>query len=215
MSASTPDREGGGAMEDTSGQARPDPATAVPDEPEQAHVPYTGMREMPANSDANPTPTTTHSTWGAGDPRLLVTDETERFTFALTEDEVRIGAATGCDLVLPGIDALHATITHDDRDEYVLVLHGAGEMNANPAAAATDVAGSPPGERSEVLRTGARFTAGPWRFVFMRAEFADHGRPFGGRVGGELSDQPPQPARPDYSDRDNPEWSGRWEVQDD
>jgi len=108
MSVSTPDRGDGGAMEDPSGMTSPDPATAVPEEPEQTHVPYTGMREMPANSDANPSPTTTHSTWGAGEPRLLVTDETERFTFPLTEDEVRIGAATGCHLVLPGIDALHA-----------------------------------------------------------------------------------------------------------
>ncbi|MGO1547519.1 MAG: hypothetical protein ACTHXL_09220, partial [Microbacterium gubbeenense] len=49
------------------------------------------------------------------------------------------------------------------------------------------------------LRTGASFTAGPWRFVFQREEFADHGRPFGGRQGGELSDQPPQRRRPDYT----------------
>ncbi|MFK4789147.1 FHA domain-containing protein [Microbacterium sp. ZW T5_56] len=215
MSVSTPEHGEGGAMEDPTGVTRPDPATAVPEEPEQTHVPYTGMREMPANADAGPAPTTTHSTWGAGNPHLLVTDEIERFSFPLDEDEVRIGAATGCQLVLPGIDALHATITHDDRDEYVLVLHGQGEMNANPEAAASDVAGSPAGERSEVLRTGARFTAGAWRFVFMRDEFADHGRPFGGRIGGELSDQPPQPARPDYSDPEHPEWSGRWEVQDD
>jgi hypothetical protein len=50
----------------------------------------------------------------------------------------------------------------------------------------------------QVLRTGAQFVLGPWRFVFMRAEFADHGRPYGGREGGEGEVQPDQPPRPDY-----------------
>ena len=138
-------------------------------------------------------PTTTHAEWGAGHPRLLVSDETERFVYALRDDRVRVGSATGNELSLPACEPLHATIRHDERDEYVLTLHGAGEMNANPLSEGTH-----PGDRSETLRTGARFTAGPWTFVFVRDEFADHGRPFGGREGGELSDQPPQPPRPRY-----------------
>ena len=135
---------------------------------------------------------TTHAEWGSGSPHLLVSRGGEdRSVFDLTEDEVTIGSAPGSTLVLEGADAVHATITHDDRDEYVLTLHGAGRMNAstNP---------DHDGPRSEVLRTGARFTAGEWTLVFGRAEYADHGRPFGGREGGELSDQPPQPERPDY-----------------
>ncbi|WP_235201515.1 hypothetical protein [Microbacterium sp. CH12i] len=95
---------------------------------------------------------------------------------------------------LADTDPVHATVVHDDRDEYVLTLHGEGEMNASSRAAETGA-----GDRSEILRTGARFTAGPWTLVFGREEFADHGRPFGGREGGELEDQPPQPARPDYT----------------
>jgi hypothetical protein len=136
--------------------------------------------------------TTTHAEWGAGAPRLLVSREgDDRSVFPLTEDEATIGSAEGNSLVLPGTDSVHATIVHDDRDEYVLTLHGTGEMNANPEPDHDDT-------RSEVLRTGARFTLGDWTLVFSREEYADHGRPFGGREGGELSDQLPQPERPDY-----------------
>lgn len=135
---------------------------------------------------------TTHAEWGAGSPRLLVSREGEdRFVFDLVEDEVTIGSSPGSSVVLAGTDAVHASIVHDDRDEYVLTLHGAGEMNASTEP-------DEDGVRREVLRTGARFRIGDWTLVFVRAEFADHGRPFGGREGGELSDQPPQPERPDY-----------------
>ncbi len=138
-------------------------------------------------------PTTTHAEWGAGSPRLRITSETERFVHDLTADLTRLGAAEGSDVVLAGADPLHATIEHDERDEFVLTLHGAGEMSANPQAAATH-----DGDRSATLRTGARFTAGPWTIVYMRDEFADHGRPYGGRQGGEGEHQRPQPGRPDY-----------------
>jgi len=155
-------------------------------------------------------PTTTHAEWGAGSPRLLVSSPEERFVYDITGDIVRIGSAGDNELVLGETDPLHASITHDERDEYVLTLVGAGEMNANPGAAATH-----PGERSETLRTGARFTAGPWTLVFTREEFADHGRPFGGRQGGEFSDQPAQPARPDYTHRDDDDDDSRpWVVQE-
>lgn len=137
-------------------------------------------------------PTTTHAEWGAGNPRLLISRDDERFEHRLTEDVARIGSATGNELMLADADPMHATITHDDQDEYVLTLHGEGEMNANPDADNL-------GHNSEILRTGARFTVGPWTLVFAREEFADHGRPYGGRIGGELSDQKPQPPRPDYS----------------
>lgn len=137
---------------------------------------------------------TTHAEWGAGDPHLLVSRQgADRMVFPLTEDEVTIGAAAGADLMLAGTDPVHATIVHDERDEYVLTLHGEGEMSANP-----EIDGD--GTRTQVLRTGARFTAGEWTLVYGRAEYADHGRPFGGREGGEFSDQPVQGRRPDYAD---------------
>ncbi|MGW8483205.1 hypothetical protein ACWGJP_08690 [Microbacterium sp. NPDC055903] len=136
------------------------------------------------------TPTTTHDSWGAGDPHLRITLGDERTVFPLRDDLVQIGSAEGCTLVLSGTDPVHATITHDERDEYVLTMHGEGETNA----ASLDDSGA----RTEILRTGARFTIGEWQLVYGRAESADHGRPFGGRQGGEYSDQPLQPPRPDY-----------------
>lgn len=141
------------------------------------------------------TPTTTHAEWGAGSPHLRITRDDDRTEFALDADVVRIGSAEGNELRLADTDPVHATITHDERDEYVLELHGEGEMSASSGVAATHG-----GERTATLRTGSRFTAGPWTLVFAREEFADHGRPYGGRAGGEYSDQPPQPPRPDYSD---------------
>ncbi|ALX65653.1 FHA domain-containing protein [Microbacterium sp. XT11] len=147
--------------------------------------------ERPENAEA---PETTHAEYGAGNPRLRITRDGERTEFPLVADEVRIGSAEGNELRLADTDPLHATVTHDDRDEYVLALHGEGEMNSNPGADATH-----PGEATETLRTGSRFTVGRWTLVFARDEFADHGRPAGGRLGGEYSDQPLQPPRPDYS----------------
>lgn len=150
------------------------------------------MAQTPEN-----TPTTTHATWGAGDPHLIVAriddEEAPHTTFALREDRVRIGSAADAELVLEATDSVHAQIVHDERDEYVLTLFGEGEMNAGPFGA--------DGPRTEILRTGARFTLGPWRLVFSRAEFADHGRPFGGREGGEGEHQKSQPPRPEYTPR--------------
>lgn len=155
-------------------------------------------------------PTTTHAEWGAGNPRLIVTSESARFVHQLTADLTRVGSAGDSEVPLPDTDALHATIEHDDRDEYVLTLHGEGEMNANPHSSATHE-----GDRSETLRTGARFTAGPWTLVFMRDEFADHGRPYGGREGGEGSHAKAQPARPDYTADPDASEGRPLEVQDD
>jgi hypothetical protein len=138
------------------------------------------------------TPTTTHDAWGAGDPHLRITGGGDRLVYHLRDDVVRIGSAAGNELVLPSGDPVHATITHDERDEYVLTLHGPGETNA----ASLDASG----ERSQILRTGASFTVGEWELVFGREESADHGRPYGGRQGGELSDQDLQPPRPDYAE---------------
>ncbi|MGO2746679.1 hypothetical protein [Microbacterium sp.] len=152
-------------------------------------------------------PTTTHAAWGAGDPKLRISRDDDRFIHHITTDTVRIGTADGNELQLADTDPVHATISHDERDEYVLTLHGAGEMNKS----AVDSDG---GDRSEILRTGARFTAGPWTLVFGREEFADHGRPFGGREGGELDDQPPQPARPDYTNSSPDEPEADLEVKD-
>lgn len=140
------------------------------------------------------TPTTTHAGWGEGHPRLVVTSAGDRYVYEITNDLTRIGSSTDNDIVLPGTSSLHATITHDAADEYVLTMFGDGSTNAVPRKG--------PGEKrrpTETLRTGAHFTAGPWRLVFGRDEFADHGRPYGGRQGGEFAHQKRQSPRPGYS----------------
>ncbi len=139
-------------------------------------------------------PTTTHATWGAGHPRLIISRDGRHHEEQLDGELIRIGSGADADIRLDGIDPIAGEIRHDDRDEFVLVPHAPGDTNARlqPQAAAQ-------GQDGEVLRTGARFTLGEWTFVFMREEYADHGRPYGGREGGEGSKQPAQPERPDYS----------------
>ena len=140
-------------------------------------------------SDPEPTsagyhPTTTHAAWGAGHPRLLVTSEQDRFVHEIDCELTHVGSADDSDVMLNGADPLHAKIMHDTADEYVLEMVGKGDTSHGPDA---------------TLRTGAHFTAGPWRLVYARDEYADHGRPYGGRNGGEGAHQRRQQARPDYA----------------
>jgi len=139
-------------------------------------------------------PTTTHAEWGAGNPRLIISRDGQHHEEPLQGELIRIGSGADADIRLEGIEPAAGEIRHDDRDEFVFVPHAPGETNARlqPQEAAE-------GQDGEILRTGARFTLGDWTFVFTREEFADHGRPFGGREGGEGEKQPEQPERPDYS----------------
>ncbi|GAA3767363.1 hypothetical protein GCM10022240_19680 [Microbacterium kribbense] len=140
------------------------------------------------------TPTTTHAAWGAGHPRLLVSGNDEHFEAPLDQDLVRIGSAEDVHVRLADLIALHAEVVHDPNDEYVLVLHGPAQTSARHVPLE-----SLDGRPGEILRSGARFVLGDWAFVFARDEFADHGRPFGGRQGGEGSHERTQPDRPDYT----------------
>jgi len=129
--------------------------------------------------------TTTHHTRGSGRPRLIFVQDSATWTgqipreVTLDKDTLLIGSGTGSDLQLTGLDALHAEIRHGEDDEYILVPHG-------------DVSGSVSRTGPSVLRTGARIQMGQWCLAYFREEFADHGRPFGGRSGGELAYQRPQ-----------------------
>ncbi len=129
--------------------------------------------------------TTTHYTRGGGRPRLIFVQDSKSWNgqvpreFSLTEERVRIGSDASAQLQLPGLDGLHAEIVHNDRDEYVLVRHGKVSGSFGPGSAS-------------VLRTGSRLQMGEWCLAFFREEFADHGRPFGGRSGGEFAYQRPQ-----------------------
>jgi predicted GNAT family acetyltransferase len=129
------------------------------------------------------TVTTTHAAWGAGHPRILAASEHERYVHEIRCELTHIGSADDSDLKLSATDSLHAKILHDTTDEYVLTMVGEGATSSG---------------RHEILRTGAHFTAGPWSLIFVRDEFADHGRPYGGRIGGEAGHQRPQKPRRDY-----------------
>ncbi|MFC7431617.1 MULTISPECIES: FHA domain-containing protein [unclassified Agrococcus] len=138
-------------------------------------------------------PTTTHAAPGSGRPRLVFAvgtgtwDDAVPYELDLTSERTRVGSGPDVDLRLPGLEPLHAEIVHRDDDEYVLVAHGpigGGAASRDSAAAA-----------ERILRTGARIEMGPWRLAYLREEWADHGRPYGGRQGGELSYQRRQPPR--------------------
>ena len=142
---------------------------------------------------AQPSGTTTHADWGAGRPHLLITSDDTRLVHQLVDDETRIGSAGDCQIRLAGLAAVHAVIRHDAHDDYDLEMLAPGQTSANIAKSAEEE-----GRAVETLHTGARFTAGDWRFVFVRDEFADLRRPYGGRLGGEGAHQRRQPPRPDY-----------------
>jgi len=136
---------------------------------------------------------TTHAPDGSGGPRLVLAwdytlgDERPP-TYWLGETTV-IGSDPGCDIVLAGLEPRHAIVDHADGDEYVVTAAG-GDTRVHGA-----------GALGQVLRTGARLDLGDHTLVFYREEFADHGRPFGGRIGGELGHQQPQPSREELRSR--------------
>ena len=129
--------------------------------------------------------TTTHYARGGGRPRLIFVQDADSWTgqipreMDLTDDVTTIGSSPGSSLLLDGLEALHAEIMHDDQDEYILVPRG-------------PVSGSVARSGPSVLRTGARIQMGQWCLAFFREEFADHGRPYGGRSGGEFAYERPQ-----------------------
>lgn len=139
--------------------------------------------------------TTTHDPRHGGHPRLVLSVGNRRrpeggIIHPLRGAVTRIGSAEDCDLRLPDVAPLQAEVHHRDDDEMVLVDR-AGDGS-------TRVHGAP--VREIVLRTGCRVELGDWCFAYRRAEYADHGRPFGGRIGGELGHQRRQPdPRPDLT----------------
>ena len=142
--------------------------------------------------------TTTHGGYGDGHPVLVLAVGEHGWSgerqpvFALDHEVTTIGSAPGSDIRLTGLAPLHARIVHDERDDYVLALLAPGEA---PAATDDDPAGTP---GPQPLRAGSTFRIGGCALTFLRAESADHGRPSGGRAGGEGEGHPSQGRRPDY-----------------
>ncbi|WP_311258859.1 FHA domain-containing protein [Microbacterium sp. WCS2018Hpa-9] len=138
--------------------------------------------------------TTTHYLPGSGRPRLIFAVGSGDWNFSrprefdLLPGRTVIGSGPDADLRLEGLEARHAEVRHNDDDEYVLYSYaatGGGRPNLPHST-----------ENARILRTGSRIEIGPWRLAYYREEFADHGRPFGGRQGGEYEFQKQQPVRP-------------------
>jgi FHA domain len=129
--------------------------------------------------------TTTHDPHGGGHPRLIIAlggqapANSQQREFKLLPGITVIGSGAEADLCLAGLDKHHAEIRRDSADEYVYVDLG--------TAAGSSVDGRPAGKQA--LHTGDRIELGEWTLSYTREEFADHGRPYGGRQGGEFSHQ--------------------------
>lgn len=134
--------------------------------------------------------TTTHDPEGGGNPRLVFTrgdhhpadggSVPSRADFPLRRGRTTIGSDPSNDLCLPGLSAFHAEVHCDSGDDYTVVsLVGTAGLSVHGRAVT-----------SAELHTGARVELGGWVLSYARAESADHGRPNGGRQGGELSAGP-------------------------
>lgn len=133
--------------------------------------------------------TTTHDPGRGGEAHLvLVKSEVwqgERQPVYWLAERTTIGSDPGSDVVLEGLEPHHATVEHNEHDEFVIYAVN-GEVRVH---------GAPTGQG--LLRTGARIRLGGHSLAFTRQEWADHGRPYGGRIGGEAGRQTPQPPRQD------------------
>ena len=140
---------------------------------------------------ARPPVTTTHAPRGAGNPRLIMAPAPHprpgdlREVFRLRADVTTIGSDAGCDIRLAGLDPIEAEVRHDAADEFVVVRLGR-RGNTRVHGAPVDTA---------LLRDASRLNIGAWTMSFHREEYADHGRPYGGRLGGEIGHQRRQPAQ--------------------
>ncbi len=130
--------------------------------------------------------TTTHDPTGGGRPRLVVPPGElpwqKSREFHLRQTVTTIGSHPDSDICLEGIEPHLAEVRRNADDEYV--YHQVSRVEGSRIN----------GERvrEKILRTGSRVEFGSWTLVYSREEYADHGRPYGGRVGGEAGYQRPQ-----------------------
>ena len=142
-------------------------------------------------------PTTTHDPDRGGYPRLVLAPDphpgpdARRTVFHLSGRTV-VGSHPACDIVLEGLQPRHAEIVRTEEDEFVVrPLQPGREVRVHGAVVL----------REALLRTGTRVDMGPWTLNYAREEYADHGRPYAGRIGGELGRQRPQPPREELMNR--------------
>ncbi len=138
--------------------------------------------------------TTTHDPLGGGRPRLVYYTAPPEQGGARTELDLRrgtttIGSGPEDDLVLEGLAPGQLQVRRNPAtDEYEVVPVAGESVRVHGAEV----------DRPVPLRTGAVVSVGRWSLTYRREEYADHGRPYGGRAGGEFARQRPQPPRPRY-----------------
>ena len=140
-----------------------------------------------ANDSRRTVTTTDHE---GGHPRLVLLhahdwEGGDQPIFWLRDDETTLGSALDCDIVLADLEPLHAVLTSTADGELAVRRASAAEVRVHGA----------PVDGAIVLRTGARIEVGPHTLTYVRDEHADHGRPFGGRIGGEAGHQRSNPTR--------------------
>ncbi len=132
--------------------------------------------------------TTTHDPDGGGRPRFYFSGQLNRLPGSRTREFfLRVGQVTtigsdpSCHLQLDGLEPFEAEVRRDEWDEYWVVSTGTTPVRVNGAPVT-----------SARMRTGTKVQIGRWIMSYFRAEHADHGRPHGGRIGGEAGHQIPQ-----------------------
>lgn len=154
--------------------------------------PPTPMPPVPTFVRRPRRPTTTHDPDRGGYPRLVVAPPEAHFPGQtwpayLLGDVTTLGSDPAADVVLPGLRPWHAEVRRTESDEFLLtLLSPTAPVRVNGARVLEEA----------LLRSGTRLQLGPNVLVYAREEYADHGRPYGGRVGGELGRQRAQPAPP-------------------
>lgn len=150
---------------------------------------------------------TTHGQGGGGRPRLVFLESTSTYGQPGMADEYllpaerpfSVGSSQDCDVTLLGLAPVHAEIARDESDEFVVLDHSGGRTTLDGAPA-----------HGLSMHTGDRLDIGGFQFAFQRDEAYDHGRPYGGREGGEGSDQELQPPREPDPDAPLPKVDMPW-----
>lgn len=157
--------------------------------------PVPRMKREPADDDLDARVKTTHDVHGGGNPRLVLlfndsihlaasensnSDSAEGSEvpkeFPLVPGVTTIGSEPDNDICLPRLKPHHAEVHRDKFDEYSIVDLSGGETSIDGGRVADGVP----------LHAGRRVEIGDWTLVYWRAEYADHGSPYGGHTGGEF-----------------------------
>lgn len=200
-SGSTTEPDAQQVEKDTSNKAMADPQS------EAAVEPVPRVKRPPQPQDEDRRVKTTHDVHGGGNPRLVMLfndsvdfaiEEQKRLDgqaqkeipkeFPLVPGVTRIGSADDCEIWLPELRPHHAEVRRDETDEYSIFDLSDGDTSVDGGRAPDGIP----------LRSGRRIEVGRWTAVYEREEYADHGSPYGGHVGGAFDgyrkDQPvPRP----------------------